>query len=380
MHVVDTLGTGGLENGLVNVIQGLDAGKFEHAVCAVRGLGANADRLATRGVPVRCLSREGGTSTLRIPSMIRAFREYKPDVVHSRNWGALEAVIAGRWIRTCAVVHSEHGLDSNAPDKEPLRRRCFRRLAFELADRVFTVSAQLRDVHARRIGYPLSKISVIHNGVNHRRFSPNADVRVRLREELGLSENEFCIGCVGSLFPIKGHITLLGAVAEIAKDCDNWRLLIVGEGPERPKLEAFVHGHPEWAQQVSFIGSSNRVGELLQAMDAFVLPSIMEGISNSLLEAMATARAVVATSTGGNTEVVTNGDSGLLFGVGDVAGLAERLRALQANRELRLQLGHQALACVREQFSLDSMLRNYDRLYEGLAPVSIAPLQVAARA
>jgi sugar transferase (PEP-CTERM/EpsH1 system associated) len=379
MHVVDTLGSGGLQNGLVNVIHGLDAGQFEHVVCAVRGLGANANRLPD-GVPVRCLSREGATSSFQVSSMIRAIREIKPDIVHSRNWGAVEAVIAGRWVRSCAVVHSEHGLDSNTPDREPWRRRCFRRLAFELADRVFAVSAQLRDVHSRRTGFPASKITVIHNGVDHRRFFPDATVRVRVRKELGLSGDEFCIGCVGSLFPVKDHMTLLRAVGEMAKDCDNWRLLIVGEGPERPKLEALVNGHPEWRRRVSLLGSSNRVAELLQAMDAYVLPSVMEGISNSLLEAMATGVAVVVTSTGGNTEVVTDGHSGLLFAVGDVTGLAERLRALRAHGDLRVQLGGQAVRRVREQFSLDSMVRNYERLYEGLGPAAIAPVRATAGA
>jgi len=380
MHVVDTLGRGGLENGLVNVINGLDVGQFEHVVCAVRGLGANASRLPEGRVAVRCLGREGATSTLQVSSMVRAIREVQPDIVHSRNWGAVEAVIASRWVRSCAVVHSEHGLDSSAPDREPWRRRCFRRLAFELADRVFAVSAQLRDVHSRRTGFPASKITVIHNGVDHRRFFPDTAVRVRVREELGLSGDEFCIGCVGSLFPVKDHMTLLRAVGELAKDSDNWRLLIVGDGPERPKLEAFVDGNPAWQRRVSFLGSSNRVVELLQAMDVYVLPSVMEGISNSLLEAMATELAVVATSTGGNIEVVTDGHSGLLFPVGDVAGLAERLRALRARRDLRVQLGGQAARRMREQFSLDSMVRNYERLYEGLRPAAFARLEVAAGA
>src|SRR5678816_4485515 len=96
----------------------------------------------------------------------RGIREVRPDVVHCRNWAAVEAVMAGKWVRSCPVVHSEHGLESNANAKEPWRRTCFRRLACELADRVVSVSYQLRDLHARRTDFPANKIEVIHNGVD----------------------------------------------------------------------------------------------------------------------------------------------------------------------------------------------------------------------
>ena len=112
MHVVDSLGRGGLENGLVNLIQRTDSQRFEHSVYALRRLGVNADRLPFERVRVMCRGEEHGGRRIEIAALIRAIREIKPDVVHSRNWGALEAVVAGRWVGSCALVHSEHGLDS----------------------------------------------------------------------------------------------------------------------------------------------------------------------------------------------------------------------------------------------------------------------------
>src|SRR6185503_14688697 len=147
--------------------------------------------------------------------------------------------------------------------------------------------------------------------------------------ELGLSEHEFCIGCVGNFFPVKGHITMLQSLQRFAANVKDWRLVLIGEGPERSKLESFVDSHPEWKRRVSFLGLSHRVPEMMNALDVYVLPSVAEGISNSLLEAMATGLPVIATATGGNPEVVIDGESGLLFPVGDADALTDHLLLLE---------------------------------------------------
>lgn len=366
MHVVDSLGKGGLETGLVNIIERLDSARFEHVVYAMRGLGPNADRLPQDRVKVICMNKKDTDGPSQVRALARAIRELAPDIVHSRNWAAIEAVLAGRWVRSGAVVHSEHGLESDASTPEPWRRICFRRLAFELADRVLSVSYQLGDLHARRTGFPRHRISVIHNGVDGRRFFPDPLARARVREEMGIPEKALCIGCVGNLFPVKDHMTVLRAVARLAETSLDWRLLMIGAGPELSRLQDFVNAHWSWKQRVSFLGASNRVSELLRAMDVYVLCSAAEGISNSLLEAMATGLPVVVTNTGGNPEVVIEGKSGLLFPVGDFRKLADQLLQLQAKKDLRAQLGEQALRRVCEEFSIDSMVRKYEQVYVSL--------------
>lgn len=378
MHVVDGLAQGGMENGLVNLINRLDPGRFEHVVYAVRCLGPNADRLPKDRVRVMHLGKKDSGLPLQMGALARAIREVGPDIVHSRNWGAVEAVVAGKWVGSCALVHSEHGLESNASAKEPWRRICFRRLAFGLADKVLCVSHQLKDLYARRTGFAAQKITVIHNGVDSRRFRPDPQARERVRQELGISFDEFCIGSVGNLYPIKDHMTLLRAAEKLAAASENWRLLLVGEGPEISKLQAYVSAHPEWRKRVSFLGSSSRVAEMLNAMDVYVLPSINEGISNSLLEAMATGLPVVATATGGNPEVIHDEDSGRLFPVGDSGRLGEILLELQRSPDLRVRLGSQALRRVAGDFSLDSMVENYARMYQSLVSAAMAPVRAVA--
>jgi glycosyltransferase involved in cell wall biosynthesis len=185
---------------------------------------------------------------------------------------------------------------------------------------------------------------------------------------------------VGNLIPVKDHITLLKAVDGFANCGRQWRLMIAGDGPEFPKLTEFVNSHEAWKDRVIFLGRSSSVPELLNAMDVYVSSSLTEGISNSVLEAMATGLPVVVTATGGNPEVVVEGESGLLFPVGDGRRLTEHLRTLEAHRELRIGLGQRALRRVRDEFSIDSMVGNYTRVYENLLVVGAAPMRTVARA
>src|SRR5579863_875047 len=374
MHVVDNLGKGGLENGLANLIENLDPGRYEHVVCAVRRLGPNADRVQAAGARVMCLEKPAGLE-FQAGILKRAIREANPDVVHSRNWSAIEAVLAGRWARCRGVIHGEHGLEADTSAKEPWRRSGFRRLAFELAHRVLSVSDQLRDFHAKRTGFPARRITVIHNGVDSERYRPDEAVRTRVRAEFGIREGQFCIGCVGNLTPAKDYLTALkGIDAFDASGCD-WRLIVIGEGSERFRLEEFVNNHPRWRERVTFLGLSHRVPELLAAVDAYLLSSVIEGISNSLLEAMASGLPVVATAVGGNPEVVIDGESGLLVPAGNFNSLGKSLRKLQQDPQLRSMLGLQARRRVRKEFSIDSMVRQYQEVYEGLT--ATVPLRTA---
>jgi len=380
LHVVDTWAVGGLQNGLANLIERMDMAHFEHVVCAMRPVdGPNAQRAPAGRTRVIGISREESSPRFQAPALTRKIREIKPDIVHTRNWGTFEGLLAARWVGGCARVHSEHGIDWDSTAKESWRRILCRRLAFQLADRVLSVSYQLRDLHARRTRFPARKIEVIHNGVDSRRFSPDPAVRLRVRRDLGISDGEFSIGCVGNLIPVKDHLTLLRAIGGFAQSGRPWRLLVAGAGPELPALTKFVDAHPGWKDRVVFLGNSSSVPELLNALDVYVLSSLTEGISNALLEAMATGLPVVVTATGGNPEVVVGGDSGLLFPVGDDARLTEHLLALEARSDWRLELGQRALRRVRDEFSIDSMVRKYEELYESLGSAAAAPVRAVAR-
>ena len=365
LHIIDTLGLGGMEKGVVNLINRMDPARFEHIVCVVRGTGSLADSISANRARVIRLGETASGMRLQALTLARQIAMVRPDVVHSRNWGTIESVFAGSCFRSCAVVHSEHGLESYSA-VEPRRRRWLRRLAFQFADRVLSVSQDLRDYHAMRTGFPAAKISVIHNGVDIDRFCRRPEQRLQTRVRYGVAPGEFCIGSVGRLEPIKDMLTLLRAAAEFPVSL-NWRLLIAGGGRELPVLQEFLRERPETRSRTLFLGEIPDVPDFLNSLDLYVLPSLYEGISNSLLEAMSSGLAVVASKVGGNTEVVVDGESGLLFAVGDSAALAQRLIMLQTQAELRIRLGRQAINRIKESFSLESMVRGYERMYSAVA-------------
>lgn len=375
LHVVDTLGKGGLENGLVNLVRHADP-VFEHTVCAIRRLGPNAEPLEAAGARIFCLN-EAVASRFQFRKLAQTIHNGNPDLVHSRNWAAIETVPAGRLARARALVHSEHGLEADSSVQEPRRRRWYRRLAFELADRVLSVSSQLRSLHAERTGFPAERITVIPNGVDSERFQPSDAIRKRVRQELGLLPDEFCIGCVGNLSPAKDYPTALRGAEVFGGACGGWRMIAIGEGPERSGLEERVRANPALRGRVTFLGTSHRVPELLAAMDVYVLSSVIEGMSNSLLEAMACGLPAIATSVGGNPEVVVDGESGLLFPSGDFRQLAEHLQLLYEKADVRRGMSQKARERVQMAFSIQSMVRHYEDVYKSLTAAATLRTAVA---
>jgi glycosyltransferase involved in cell wall biosynthesis len=337
-----------MEKGVVNLIQRLDPSRLEHVVCVLRSLGSLAESIPPDRGKVVCLGETGSGMRFQALTLARQIMAVNPDIVHSRNWGTIETVLAGRWVGSCAMIHSEHGMESYAPNAvEPQRRRWLRRLAFQLADRVLSVSYHLRDYHAQRTGFPASHISVIHNGVDMGLFRNRTRDRMSCRARFGFAPDEFCLGTVGRLEPIKDLLTLLKAAAAFP-DSMNWHLAVAGEGRELPALQEFLRDKPRLQKRVRFLGEIQDVPDFLNSLDVYVLPSLYEGISNSLLEAMASGVAVVASRVGGNTEVVVDGESGILFPVAQPAVLAERLVMLDREADTRQRLGRAAIQRIKE--------------------------------
>jgi sugar transferase (PEP-CTERM/EpsH1 system associated) len=363
LHVVEAIGVGGgVENGIGNLIERMDGARYEHVLCAVAGVGPRTERYPSARVRIVSLNQRPRRLQSQFGPLARIIREVRPDVVHSRNWGALEAVFAARWAGAGTAIHSEHGLE-RAPAAEPGRRKWLRRAAFEAAHHVFAVSGGLRDTLAESTGFPRRKFGVIHNGVDTRRFRPDGAVRREFRAEFGIGEGEFCIGTVGRLDRIKDYPTVLRALERFSGGCSSWRLLIAGEGAERAALQAQAAESRALRGRVLFLGPWKRVPELLNALDAYVLSSTFEGLSNSLLEAMASGTAVLATRAGGNPELVVEGESGLLFPAGDAEALADGLTRLCHCEEERHRLGAAAESRVAREFSLSVMVDQYEALY-----------------
>jgi len=367
LHVINRLDMGGTELSLLKVMSGLGNSVFTHRICTTRGYDADLVNQKQLADSVLVAGKKRPGFQFPIFRLARIMRAYRPHIVHSRNWGAIEAIPAARLAGVPVVIHSEHGYELDMLGGLPYRRRLLRHAFYALCDSLFAVTEDLRRFHGQQAWMSAERFRVIYNGVDTERFAPRPQKRWDIRKELGLADDVFVVGSIGRMVPIKDHLTLLRAARQLVSSNVDVHVLLVGSGSEQSRLEKFVHDSVEMSGRVSFLGSRGSVGELLQAMDVFVLPSICEGFSNTLLEAMASGLPTVATRVGGNPEVVDEGHSGWLFSPGDYKELAGQLEVLAARRDLRAQLGEAARARAVSRFALGRMLDDYRDLYCQLA-------------
>jgi sugar transferase (PEP-CTERM/EpsH1 system associated) len=362
VHVLHSLAVGGTENGVVNLINAPGDG-LRHTVVSMTEAGPLAARLPA-DVSVHCLGKRPGVDLRAIGRLTALLRRLRPHVVHSRNWGAFDAVVAARLAGVPRVIHGEHGREVSDPHGRDPRRNRLRRLLAPLVTRFVTVSLNLQEWLVGSVGIPRRKVLTIHNGVDTARFSDEG--REEARRALGLPPELIVVGTVGRLDPVKDQVGLLEAFARIAGQRPAAALLIVGDGPCRKELEACA-GRPELARRVHLLGERADVPRVLKTLDLYVLPSIAEGISNTILEAMATGLPVVATRTGGNPELVEDGVTGALVPVGDREALAQAILSYANDLHLRVLHGKAGRQRAVDQFALDGMVGRYRDLYRSVA-------------
>jgi sugar transferase (PEP-CTERM/EpsH1 system associated) len=267
----------------------------------------------------------------------------------------MDGVIAARMAGIRELVHGEHGLGSDDPtglDSRRLRvRRALKSWPMEYTCVSRTLEHWLRDTV--RVSRPVTRIT---NGVDTDLYRPGSGAAARA--ELGVDSDAFVVGVVGRLDPIKDHDTLLAAYQRLRTTLPGSVLLVVGAGPERRRLMASA------PQGVRFLGNRSDIPDLLRALDVFVLPSVNEGISNTILEAMASGLPVVASRVGGNLELVEDGRSGRLFPVGDVEALTDVLRAYASSPELVARHGALGRQRAERDFSIDTMVAAYRSVWD----------------
>jgi len=366
MHVFDRLDVGGTEKAVMKLVRGLEPELFEHYICTLRGAVAATHEWAT-GVTVLHAGREGAVFQFNVPRLVKVMRTVRPAIVHSRNWGGIEAVVAARIARVPVAIHSEHGYELAMLSGLPVRRRVLRHFVYRIASAVAAVTDELRSYHAAQAWWSPEAITVLYNGVDLQEFSPQPEVRDAVRERLGIPGDALVVGSVGRMVPLKDFTTLLKAAEVLVAETPNLHVLLVGSGSELSRLQDYVANSRHLAGRVVFPGAVDQVADLLNAMDIFVLPTLMEGMSNTLLEALAVGLPVVATRVGGNPEVVADGVCGYLFPPQDVPELASQMRTLLRAPRLRTDFGRAARDRALRRFSLDRMLRRYRDLYIDLA-------------
>ena len=359
MHVLYRLQAGGTEYGVIKLVNGLDRSLVRSSICSSTPATEVKDLLRPDVVLHECARRSGNDPKF-VWDLVRLFRRERPDIVHTHAWGTLcEGLIAARLARVPVVVHGEHGTLQAKPDQLRVQRRVWDRV-----DRVLSVSSRLADTLSSATGFPRDRIHVIRNGVDLTRFT-SVD-RGSARRSLGLSDSTVVIGTAGRLVPVKDHATLLEAVRLLTAHDADVCVLVAGDGPLRAALEA-RSAALGIADRVRFLGHQPDIERVFAGMDVFVLSSSSEGLSNTILEAMASGLPVVATRVGGADELVEDGRTGTLVAAGSPSALADALRAFVADPGRRAAAGAAGRERALTHFGIDRMIHDYADLYRGIA-------------
>jgi sugar transferase (PEP-CTERM/EpsH1 system associated) len=357
-HVTGWLHFAGKENGIVNLVNGLDPEIFENYIFTfVKG-----GPLTQRICPERCRVVElgdklGGDYRLYF-KLAKAFRQHRIHIAHTHSWATLlEGVIGAKLARVPIIIHGEHGTIK----ADSQLHVYLQHLIWRITDQVLSVSDELRQRLHTTFGFPESRVHVITNGVDLSRFDLSRN-GVDYKARLDLPPSAVAFGTVGRLVPVKAYPILLKASKLVFKEFPHAYLLIVGEGPLYDDLTQMAREY-NMVDRVRFLGWRQDVPEILRALDLYVLASESEGMSNTILEAMASGLPVVATAVGGNPELVADGETGLLVPPNHPRALAAAITKLLQDSPRRKNMGQLGRQCALEKFSLETMVRNYANLY-----------------
>lgn len=369
VHVIYSLGVGGLENGLVNLINNMPRDRYRHAIVCLHSFTDFAKRIQGSDVPIYSLDKKQGKDLGLYVRLGRLLRQLKPDIVHTRNLAALEGqIVAAIAVPYSRRVHGEHGRDVFDVAGLNVKYNLLRRMIRPFVHRYIAVSRDLEQWLVNRIGVEPSYISQIYNGVDSQKFRPRraGDPAPPWLPQFA-DERHVIIGSVGRMAVVKDHLTLVRAFIELIRLRPNLReiarLVIVGDGPCREGCaqllaEAGLSGY------AYLTGERNDVAELMRAMDIFVLPSLGEGISNTILEAMATSLPVVATQVGGNPELVQSSVTGRLVPAAAPQAMAQALLEYVCDAQLRRSHGSTGRSIIEQRFSLPAMVAEYLQVYD----------------
>jgi glycosyltransferase involved in cell wall biosynthesis len=367
MQLVLSLSPGGTERLVIEIVRALK-GRFASSVCCLDEPGSWAAELEAIGVPVVALSRAPGFHPGLSARLARVMRQRGVDVLHCHHYTPyVYGLLAAMMVPSAKLVFTEHGRLSDHPPSR--KRRLVNPLLSRWPAKLCAVSADLKR-HMVAEGFPAGRLDVLYNGIDPG-SRPTPAQRDAARRQLGLGGQAFVIGTAGRLDPVKNLPRLLQAHAMLRSRMPDARTVIVGDGPERAALEAEAAALGI-TDAVVFAGYRQDVRALMAAFDIYINCSLYEGVSLTVLEAMAAALPVVATRVGGNPEVVIDGETGLLV-PGRAEALADAVASLARDPQRRRVMGDAGRWRVKRHFSIDRMVAEYASAYLGRGGLDRTP-------
>ena len=367
LHVVYRFDVGGLENGIVNLLNHMPRSTYRHVVLALTEVTEFRRRVLRDDVEFIALHKPPGHGVWLYPALFRLFRTLKPTIVHSRNLAALETVIPA-WLAGVPMrVHGEHGRDVDDLDGNSRRYQWMRRLYRPFVNHYCALSKELRDYLVDKVNVPPARITQIYNGVDSERFQRGDEGRLTIDGCPFGGPEHWLIGTVGRMQSVKNQVSLAHAFVR-ALQLDpalrtRLRLVMIGDGPLRAECQAIL-ANAGVSKLAWLPGERHDVANIMRGLDCFVLPSLAEGVSNTILEAMASGLPVIATNVGGNAELVTHGLTGELVPAANPQSLAESLLKLAGDPVMARAMGRAGRASAEARFSMQAMVSAYCGIYD----------------
>ena len=361
-----TLKIGGAERVLRTLVESFDRRRVEPVLALIYEPGQLANGLEKLGVHVYCNLARSKVDPRLLPALVRIIRRERPDIIYTCNYpitmlyGRVAGLLAG--VRTHVVA-----LHSIGYIKRPRWRALNLRMMKPFISRLVAVSEGQKRYYCATHGIPPAKIEVIHVGIDIGRFSPDSHDR-SAKAELSIPEDAYVVGILAVLRPEKNHEMFLQAAKQLLTQRRGIYFMIVGDGPERRRLEELAR-QLGISDYVRFTGARSDVPRMLRAFDISVLCStnIVETFPQALLEAMAMELPVVSTNVGSVGEVVVDGVTGMLVPEKDTEALADRILRLLDQPDLAREMGRAGRRRVKELFSKEVMVKRFEDLFEQLA-------------
>lgn len=367
-HVIHRFDTGGLENGVVNLINHMPADAYRHAVIALTDITDFKNRIQRPDVQFFALNKQPGHVLWIYPQLYRLFRQLKPAIVHTRNLAALEATVPAWAARVPARIHGEHGRDVGDFDGTNKKCQWIRRIYSPFVKHYIALSQDLAHYLTHSVGIGAKRVTQIYNGVDTSRFHPSSqrqDIPGSPFNKAGL----WLVGTAGRMQTVKNQTNLARAFVQAINAeprlRERLRLVMVGDGPLRNESLAILES-AGLAELAWLPGERKDIPDVMRGLDCFVLPSLGEGISNTILEAMSSGLPVIATAVGGNPELVDDARTGHLVPAADPGALARAIIALALTPEKARAMGNAGRKRIEAQFSITAMIDSYQQIYDRL--------------
>ena len=367
-HVMYRFDTGGLENGIVNLINHMPEEAYRHAVIALTDITDFRNRIHRSDVEFIALNKSPGHVLWIYPQLYRLFRELKPAIVHTRNLATLEVAVPAWAAQVPVRIHGEHGRDVGDFDGSNKKYQWIRRLYSPFVKHYIALSRDLAHYLTHPVGIAAKRVTQIYNGVDSTRFHPSP-VRQQISGSPFNEAGLWLVGTAGRMQTVKDQTNLARAFVEalaIAPELrQRLRLIMIGDGPLRQESQAILEA-AGLADLAWLPGERKDIQDIMRGLDCFVLPSLGEGISNTILEAMASGLPVIATAVGGNVELVSEGKSGRLVPAADSSALAHAIVDLAQQPEFAKTLGQQGRQQIEQHYSMTAMVESYQQIYDRL--------------